>query len=62
MKKFVKITRQIDVSNFHIYRPDGVVVRASALQPVGMGFIPYVEPYQKTLKTGIHSFPAWRSA
>ena len=27
-----------------------------------LGFIPLVEPYQKTLKNNIHSFPAWRSA
>ena len=29
---------------------------------VGLGFITLVEPYQKTLKNCIHSFPAWRSA
>ena len=44
------------------YRRDGVVVRASASQSVDLGFISLVESYQKTLKTGIHSFPAWRSA
>ena len=44
------------------YRRDGVVVRASASQSVDLGFIPLVESYQKTLKNGIHSFPAWRSA
>ena len=38
---------------------DGVVVRASAMQSVDLGFIPLVESYQKI---GIHSFPAWRSA
>ena len=27
-----------------------------------VGFIPLVESYQKTLKNGIYSFPAWRSA
>ena len=43
-------------------RTDGVVVRASALQSVDLGFIPLVESYQKTLKNGIRSFPAWRSA
>ena len=43
-------------------RRDGVVVRASASQSVDLGFIPLVESYQKTLKSGIHSFPAWRSA
>ena len=37
-------------------------IRASASQSVDLGFIPLVEPYQKTLKNGIHSFPAWRSA
>ena len=40
---------------------DGVVVRASASQSVDLGFIFQVESYQKTLKNGIHSFPAWRS-
>ena len=43
-------------------RRDGVVVRASALQSVDLGFISLVESYQKTLKNGIYSFPAWRSA
>ena len=38
---------------------DGVMVRASASQSVDLGFIPLVESYQKTLKNGIHSFPAW---
>ena len=38
-------------------RRDGVVVRASALQSVDLGFIPLVESYQKTLKNSIHSFP-----
>ena len=44
------------------YRRDGVVVRASASQSVDLRFIPLIESYQKTLKNGIHSFPAWRSA
>ena len=43
-------------------RRDGVVVRASASQSVDLEFIPSVESYQKTLKNGIRSFPAWRSA
>ena len=43
-------------------RRDGVVVRASASQSVDLGFIPLVESYQKTLKNGIYSFLAWRSA
>ena len=38
------------------------MVRASASQSVDLAFIPLVESYQKTLKNGIHSFPAWRSA
>ena len=38
------------------------MVRASASQSVDLGFIPLVESYQKTLKNGIRSFPAWRSA
>ena len=46
----------------HLNRRDGVVVRASASQSVDLGFIPLVESYQKTLKNGIRSFPAWRSA
>ena len=41
---------------------DGVVVRAFASQSVDLGFIRLVESYQKTLKNGIRSFPAWRSA
>ena len=45
-----------------VCRHDGVVVRASSSQSVDLGFIPLVESYQKTLKNGIHSFPAWRSA
>ena len=40
----------------------GVVVRASASQSVDLGFIPLVESHQKTLKNGIYSFSAWRSA
>ena len=43
-------------------RRDGVVVRASASQPADLGFVSLVESYQKTLKNGIHSFPAWLSA
>ena len=38
------------------------MVRASASQLVDLEFIPLVESYQKTLKNGIYSFPAWRSA
>ena len=37
-------------------------VRASASSSVNLGFIPQVESYQKTLKNGIHSFPACRLA
>ena len=43
-------------------RRDGVVVRVSALQSVDLGFILLVESFQKTLKKGIYSFPAWRLA
>ena len=43
-------------------RGDGAVVRASASQSVDLWFISLVESYQKTLKNGIHSFCAWRSA
>ena len=38
------------------------MVRASALQSVDLRFIPLVESYGKTLKNGIYSFSAWRSA
>ena len=38
------------------------MVKASALQSVDLEFISQVESYLKTLKNGIHSFPAWRSA
>ena len=48
--------------NCILYRRDGVVVRASALQSVDLGFISLVKLYQKTLKNGIYSFPASRSA
>ena len=41
-------------------RRDGVVVRASASQSVDLGLISLVGSYQKTLKNGIYSFPAWR--
>ena len=37
---------------------DEVVVGASALQSVDLGFIPLVESYRKTLKNGIRCFPA----
>ena len=50
-----------DTSRGH-NRRDGVVVRASASQSVDLGFVPLVESYQKTVKNGIYSFPAWRSA
>ena len=38
------------------------MVNASASQSADLAFIPLVESYQKTLKNGIHSFPAGRSA
>ena len=52
----------IDTASNINHRRDGVVVRASASQSVDLGFIPLVDSYQKTLKNGIYSFPAWRSA
>ena len=58
----VQFTNQTKISFFCEYRRDGVVVRASASQSVDLGFIPLVESYLKTLKNGIRSFPAWRSA
>ena len=38
------------------------MVRASASHSVDLGFVSLVESYLKTLKNGIHSFPAWRLA
>ena len=38
------------------------MARASASQSVDLGFIPLVDPYQKSLQNSIHNFPAWRSA
>ena len=43
-------------------RQNSVVVIVSASQSVDLGFIFQLESYQKTLKNGIHRFPAWRSA
>ena len=54
--------RDIPLPQPDVDRRDGVVVRAPASQSVDQGFIPLVESYQKTLKNGIRSFPAWRSA
>ena len=54
MNKYQRLTK--------INRRDGVVVRASASQSADLEFIPLVESYQKTLKNGIHGFPAWCSA
>ena len=45
-----------------LYQRDGIVVKASVLQSVDLGFISKVELCQKALKNGIHCFPAWRSA
>ena len=68
-QKLKKLSRYGNLTGYKLsdltgykYRRDGVVVRASALQSVDLGFIPLVESYQKTLKNGTHSFPAWRSA
>ena len=58
------------VNSMSFDRHDGVEVRASASQSVDLRFIPLssrpgvyplVDIYQKTLKNGIYSFPAWRS-
>ena len=38
------------------------MVRASALQSIDLEFNLLVKSYQMTLKNGIHSSPAWRSA
>ena len=38
------------------------MVRASASQSIDLEFNSLVESYQKILKNGIYSFPAWRSA
>ena len=66
----VHTTYTTEISHFTIQKDrsqymrwhDGVVVRASALQSADQGFISLVESNQKTLKNGIRSFPAWRSA
>ena len=61
MRSFVTFFIQyvgVDSSN----RRNGAVVRAFTSQSVDIGFNPLVESYQKTLKNGIHSFPARRSA
>ena len=58
---FLKYTAPVKFS-MKSNRRGGVVVRASASQSVDLGFISLVESYHKTLKNGIHSFPAWRSA
>ena len=67
-KNYLEHVSEISISLFSFilscksYRRDGVMVRASASQSVDLGFNPLVESYRKTLKNGIHSFPAWRSA
>ena len=43
------------MKSYH-YRRDGVVVRASALQSVDLGFNSLVESYQKTLKMVFTAF------
>ena len=61
----VPLEETIDTIDNYIYkenRRDSVVVKAPASQSVDQGFSPLVESYQKTLKNGIRSFPAWRSA
>ena len=58
----LKVSCSRVVSTLGCHRRDGVVVRAYASKSVDLGFIPLVESYQKTLKNGIYSFPAWRSA
>ena len=40
----------------------GVRFVVFASQSVDLGFISLVESYKKSLKNGIYSFPAWRSA
>ena len=46
----------------YFYRRNDLIVKPSASQSVDLRFIPQVESYQMTLKNGIHSFSAWRSA
>ena len=67
MKIFILSTEEtfailVDDNLIYDNQRDGVMVRASALQSVDLLLNPRVESYQKTLKVGIHSFPAWRSA
>ena len=64
-QNFMALAEKFSQKNFNTkiaYFADILYLRASASQSVDLGFIPYVESYQKTLKTGIHSFPDWRSA
>ena len=46
----------------HYQRCDSVVIRTSASQSIDLWPISIVDSYQKTLKNGIDSFPAWQSA
>ena len=47
----------IEFIDLFINRRDGVVVRASALHSVDLGFISLIESNQQTLRNGIYSFP-----
>ena len=61
-KPNITLDRLENANLIHLIRREGVAVRASASQTVDLGFIPLVGSYQKTLKNGIYSFPAWCSA
>ena len=61
VKKSIKLVSRRYQSGV-VVRVYGVVIRASASQSVDLRFIPLVESYRKTLKNGIHSFPALRLA
>ena len=45
------------ICNIYFNHCNGVVVTVFALQAVDLGFIPFAESYQKTIKNVIHNFP-----
>ena len=61
-KVFLKTLEGLSVFFSKFVKRSHLLDRASASQSVDLGFISLVESFQKTLKNGIHSFPAWRSA
>ena len=58
----MSVKTKVSAENRRFNCTDGILVRASASQSVDFGFNLLVESHPKTLKNGMHSFPAWRSA